>query len=176
MGSWASRNHEDALERGGGPYAVDYTGIPLNEEARLRALSYSATQLSMIDRQCGLWPQYYLVTGPNGRKISSETDPIDGSTISLKIAGWEDRAPMVIYMDGRPHPSKYAIHERGGFTTGTITAPTSLGAIASGTVVTLTWTPATTTVVTGYDVLRSTTSGTGRRTGRFLALRVGIVA
>jgi hypothetical protein len=25
---------------------------------------------------------------------------------------------MVIWMDGRPRPSKYAIHERGGFTTG----------------------------------------------------------
>jgi len=47
-GSWAARNHEDALERGGGPYAVDYTGIPVNDDARLRALSYSASQLSMI--------------------------------------------------------------------------------------------------------------------------------
>jgi len=117
-GSWAARNHEDALERGGGPYAVDYTGIPLNDDARLRALSYSASQLSMIERQCSLWAQYYLVTGPFGMKISNETDPIDGSTIAWKIGGWEDRAPMTIWMDGRPHPSKYAIHERGGFTTG----------------------------------------------------------
>jgi hypothetical protein len=117
-GSWAARNHEDALERGGGPYAVDYTGIPINDEARQRALSYSASQLSMIERQCSLWAQYYLVTGPFGMKISNETDPIDGSTIAWKIGGWEDRAPMMIWMDGRPHPSKYAIHERGGFTTG----------------------------------------------------------
>jgi hypothetical protein len=118
-GSWAARNHEDALERGGGPYAVDYTGIPINAEARLRALSYSASQLSMIERQCGLWPQFYLVTGPFGMKISNETDPIDGTTIAWKVGGWEDRAPLTIWMDGRPHPSKYALHERGGFTTGT---------------------------------------------------------
>jgi hypothetical protein len=118
-GSWAARNHEDALERGGGPYAVDYTGIPINDEARLRALSYSANQLSMIERQCGLWPQFYLVTGPFGMKIWNETDPIDGTTIAWKIGGWEDRAPLTIWMDGRPRPSKYAIHERGGFTTGT---------------------------------------------------------
>jgi hypothetical protein len=38
-GSWAARNHEDALERGGGPYAVDYTGIPINQEARASARS-----------------------------------------------------------------------------------------------------------------------------------------
>ena len=30
-GSWLALNHEDGLERLGGPYAVDYTGIPLNE-------------------------------------------------------------------------------------------------------------------------------------------------
>jgi hypothetical protein len=117
-GSWAARNHEDALERGGGPYAVDYTGIPINNEARLRALSYSANQLSLIERQCGLWPQVYLVTGPFGMKIWNETDPVDGSTIAWKVGGWEDRAPMTIWMDGRPRPSKYALHERGGFTTG----------------------------------------------------------
>src|ERR1700681_4153914 len=89
-GSWAARNHEDALERGGGPYAVDYTGIPIDDEGRQRALSYSASQLSMIERQCSLWAQYYLVTGPFGMKISNETDPIDGSTIAWKIGGWED--------------------------------------------------------------------------------------
>ena len=27
-GSWASINHEDALERGGGPYPDDWTGLP----------------------------------------------------------------------------------------------------------------------------------------------------
>ena len=50
-GSWAARNHEDGLERGGGPYAVDYTGLPINDEARAKALSYSADQLSMIEHQ-----------------------------------------------------------------------------------------------------------------------------
>src|SRR4051812_44146566 len=50
-GSWLSRNHEDALERGGGPYAVDYTGVPLSDEGRARALAYSADQMSMIERQ-----------------------------------------------------------------------------------------------------------------------------
>ena len=46
------------------------------------------------------------------------TDPVKGSAISYTIGGWEDRAPMTIWMDGRPHPSKYAEHTRGGFTTG----------------------------------------------------------
>src|SRR5829696_6056949 len=49
----------------------------------------------------------------------------------------------------------------GSFATGTIDAPTGLAASTSGTTVTLTWTPTSTTVATGYDVLRSTTSGSG---------------
>jgi hypothetical protein len=118
-GSWAARNHEDALERGGGPYAVDYTGLPLNDDGRAKALSYSASQLAMIERQCGLWPPTYLAIGPFGMKIWNETEPVNGTTISWKIGAWEDRATTTIWMDGRSHPSKNAPHERGGFTTGT---------------------------------------------------------
>lgn len=118
-GSWAARNHEDALERGAGPYAVDYTGLPINEDGRAKALSYSASQMFMIERQCGLWPPIYLVLGPFGMKIWNETDSVSGDTIAWKIGAWEDRAATTIWMDGRPHPSDNAVHERGGFTTGT---------------------------------------------------------
>jgi hypothetical protein len=118
-GSWAARNHEDAMERGAGPYAVDYTGLPINEDGRAKALSYSASQMFMIERQCGLWPPLYLVLGPFGMKIWNETDSVSGETVAWKIGACEDRAATTIWMDGRPHPSDNAVHERGGFTTGT---------------------------------------------------------
>jgi hypothetical protein len=114
-GSWAARNHE-FLSGDGLP--VDFTGIPLNEEGRTRALSYSESQLAMVERQCQGWPAFYLVQGPFGLKIWSETDPLKGNVISYTIGPWEDRAPLTIWMDGRPHPSKYAEHTRAGFTTG----------------------------------------------------------
>lgn len=114
-GSWAARNHE-ILSGDGLP--VDFTGIPLNEEGRIRALSYSESQLSMVERQCQGWPAFYFVQGPFGLKIWSETDPIKGNVISYTIGGWEDRAPLTIWMDGRPQPSQYALHTRAGFTTG----------------------------------------------------------
>jgi hypothetical protein len=114
-GSWAARNHE-VLTGDGLP--VDFTGIPLNEEGRIRALSYSESQLAMVERQCQGWPVFYFVQGPFGLKIWSETEPIKGSVISYTIGAWEDRAPLIIWMDGRPHPSKYAEHTRSGFTTG----------------------------------------------------------
>jgi hypothetical protein len=104
-GSWAARNHE-VLSGDGLP--VDFTGIPLNEEGRIRALSYSESQLSMVERQCQGWPAFYFVQGPFGLRIWAETDPLKGNVISYTIGGWEDRAPLTIWMDGRPHPSKYA--------------------------------------------------------------------
>ena len=118
-GSWAARNHEDSLERGPGPYAVDYTGLPINDDARDRVLSHSASQLGMIERQCGMYPPHYIALGPFGMKIWNETDPVTGETIAWKIGAWEDRAETTIWMDGRAHPSTNAPHERGGFTTGT---------------------------------------------------------
>ena len=114
-GSWAARNHEFLTGDG---LPVDFTGIPLNEEGRIRALSYSESQLSMVERQCQGWPAFYFVQGPFGLKIWSEIDPLKGSVISYTIGAWEDRAPLIIWMDGRPHPSKYAEHTRSGFTTG----------------------------------------------------------
>jgi hypothetical protein len=114
-GSWAARNHE-VLTGDGLP--VDFTGIPLNEEGRIRALSYSESQLAMVERQCQGWPAFYFVQGPFGLKIWSETDPLEGNVISYTIGAWEDRAPITIWMDGRPHPSGYAEHTRAGFTTG----------------------------------------------------------
>ena len=114
-GSWAARNHEVLAGDG---FPVDFTGIPLSEEGRTRSLSYSESQLAMVERQCQGWPPFYFVQGPFGLKIWSETNPLKGNVISYTIGAWEDRPQLTIWMDGRPHPSKYAEHTRAGFTTG----------------------------------------------------------
>jgi hypothetical protein len=119
-GTWAARNYGDALSNQPGPepMPVDYLGIPFNEYGLARALSYSYSQFSMPDRACAFYPSTYLVIGPFGLKIWNETEPRNGSTIAWVIGGWEDLARITIWMDGRPHPSKTALHEMSGFTTG----------------------------------------------------------
>ena len=117
-GSWAARNHEDALERGPGPYAVDYTGLPLNDEGRARALSYSASQLGVIERQCGMWPAVLPGDGPvrhedleRDRAGQRHDDRLDDRRVGRP--GADDD------LDGRASaPSALAPHMRGGFTTG----------------------------------------------------------
>ena len=117
-GNWATRQHQDWQDRNPGPEAVNYLGLPINEEARARALSYTASQLSLPERQCLFYPPQYIVLGPQSFKMWSETDPVSGKTIAWKISAAGDRTILTIWMDGRPHPPENAPHPYGGFTTG----------------------------------------------------------
>src|SRR6185503_16815070 len=46
-GQWQALNQQDAMNRGPGPDLGDYTGLPINDEARSVALSYTAAILGM---------------------------------------------------------------------------------------------------------------------------------
>jgi hypothetical protein len=116
-GTWVGINNQDTTDRGGGPRAVDYTGVPLNDEGRAKALSYSPSMYGQIERQCVHYNPVYSVIGPFAFSIQNEYDG-DGNTIAILIGSWVDKAPMTIWMDGRPHPSKNARLPIGGFTTG----------------------------------------------------------
>ena len=117
-GNWAARHHQDWQDRGPGPDVVDYLGLPLNAEGRSKALSYSASALSLPERQCLYYSPPYLVIGPFPIKMWEEGDPVTGNTLVWKIGGIVDRAVLTIWMDGRPHPPEYAPHSFSGFTTG----------------------------------------------------------
>jgi hypothetical protein len=118
-GQWAALNQNDNLARGPGPDLADYTGIPLNDEARAVALSYNSAVLSMTERGCTDYTEDYITFAPHNIMIERENDPVSGEVIAWKIsAGGSDRAPLPIWMDGRPHPSADAPHSFSGFTTG----------------------------------------------------------
>ena len=117
-GGWADRLHEDWIDRLHGPYPVDFTGIPFNEDGRARGLSYSSSLMSMPERQCMQYPADYVVVGFQPIQIWSEDEPVTGRLISWNISGAGDRDPLTIWMDGRPHPSPNALHTFSGFSTG----------------------------------------------------------
>jgi len=114
-GVWAARNHED-LE---GMLPGDYTGLPINDEARTRADAWLLSYQAMPERQCIMYTSHYVVRGPQSLQISSEIDPISGRVVAWKMTGTIDRTPRTIWMDGRPHPSPDARHTASGFSTGT---------------------------------------------------------
>src|SRR5213593_2646702 len=77
-GHWAARPHEDWEERGPGPEIVDYLGLPINDDARARALTYSTSLLSLPERQCLYYAPHYNAIGPFGLEIWADTDPNTG--------------------------------------------------------------------------------------------------
>ena len=118
-GTWANRLHEDWVERAPGPHIGDYTGLPINDEARAMADAYQVSMQNMPERQCILYTSQYIVMGPQNLRIEQELDPISGARGRAgSMSGTVDRPPHTIWMDGRPHPSTNAPHTPGGFTTG----------------------------------------------------------
>ena len=49
-GNWDARNYQDWQERSAGPDVVDYLGLPINAEAREKALAYSASVMFLPER------------------------------------------------------------------------------------------------------------------------------
>jgi hypothetical protein len=128
-GSYAPRLHEDYMERGPGSDLGDYSGVPLSDDGRAKALLYTSNQPSTLERQCLAQSIGVFQYRPRGIKIYPKMDDAD-HLIAWIIGGDNLRGEMTIWMDGRPHPSPNAQHTEGGFTTGkwegdTLTAKTT---------------------------------------------------
>ncbi len=95
-GTWANRIHEDWVERAPGPHIGDYTGLPINDEARAVADTYQVSMQNMPERQCILYTSQYIVMGPQNLRIEQELDPVSGGVRAFRLSG----TPMIISADG----------------------------------------------------------------------------
>jgi hypothetical protein len=126
-GTWQRVGQND---NGASREPVDLLGMPFSPDGRAKALSYDIAALSATERQCQMYPPIYALVGPFPLQFVMVPDPVTQKLLAWKILGWGDRDETVIWMDGRPHPSKNAPHSHGGFTTGawegdTLTAVTT---------------------------------------------------
>jgi len=118
-GQWSGMYHEDELERTDpGPPPGDYTGFPLNEAGRMRADSWDGDLVSVLEHQSIPHPAPYSMRGPANLSIHALTDPATERLLAYVIEGTFGGATRTIWMDGRPHPGKYAPLTWGGFSTG----------------------------------------------------------
>lgn len=117
-GEWAALYHEDQPHRIPGPDLGDYTGIPLNDAARLKADSWDASILTLREHQAKPHPSTYSLRGPANIRIRKEVDPITHETVAYELFGTFGQATRMIWLDGRPHPSAHAAHTWAGFSTG----------------------------------------------------------
>jgi hypothetical protein len=124
-GAYSSRMYEDYIERGPGEFMGNFTGMPLSDDGRAKALLYTSNQPSTMAQSAGVF-QYR----PRGIQMIKELDASKTEVVAWIISGDNLRGEIRIWMDGRPHPSPNAQHTEGGFTTGkwegdTLTAHTT---------------------------------------------------
>ena len=116
-GVWTVAYHEDWIEVGTGPAVGDFTGLPLNDAARQRALSWHPSVMAIPERQCLPTPLDYGIFWTDFR-IWHEYDPVTQDLVAYRIRKEWGGGEQTIYMDGREHPSEYAPHTWQGFSTG----------------------------------------------------------
>ena len=119
-GHWAPLFHEDHPERLPGPELGDYLGIPLNEAGRLRADSYDADRMSVVQEyQCRPHAGDYMMRGLANMRVDADPRSGDAAASTAYHLRMEfQEMERTIYLDGRPHPSANAPHTWSGFSDG----------------------------------------------------------
>ena len=65
-GSYQNMMFEDYIEHGPGEFLGNFTGMPLSDEGRAKALLYTSNVPSMYERNVSRSPSPYFCTGPVG--------------------------------------------------------------------------------------------------------------
>jgi hypothetical protein len=121
-GLWSSTlgNREEVVLRSDpGVESFEYVGIPLNEAARLHADTWVPGMHSLIEWQARPHPATYSIRAPRpDMRIAPVIDPETQQPIGYTMENMFGRADRIVWVDGRPHPSKYAQHLWQGFSTG----------------------------------------------------------
>lgn len=118
-GTWRWINHEDERDRNPGAFPGDYRGLPLNDAARMRADTYDEEINSTSSLlQCRPRTPGYQPKGLDPMRIDKVTDPLTRQLVAYRISYEKTPGERVIWLDGRPAPSPYALHSWDGFSTG----------------------------------------------------------
>jgi len=120
-GTWRWIHHEDAYEMGQGPGADpgQYSGLPLNDAARMRADTYSEEWVSTSPLlQCRPRSVTYQPFGLDPMRIDQYVDPANRDLLAYRVSYEKTPGERMIWLDGRPRPSAYAKHSWEGFSVG----------------------------------------------------------
>src|SRR5438094_1871665 len=117
-GSYRWLNHQDSTLFTAAGDIADWGGIPLNDAARLYALSWPASRQTVKQQQCMGYVPPYTWMSPGNHRLWEERDPFTQRLVAIHYWGQIAQVDRTIYMDGRPHPPAYAPHTFAGFSTG----------------------------------------------------------
>ena len=117
-GEWTGRYHEDQPDRVPGEEPGDFSGIPLNDAARMFGDSYDVGRHSVLEEQCAPYTMPYMFFGPNQFRIWQLVQPDTQELVAIEMHLGTYQQRRTIWLDGRPHPPEYAPHTFMGFSTG----------------------------------------------------------
>ena len=118
VGEWTGRYHEDQPDRVPGEEPGDFSGVPLNEAARLFGDSWDVARHSVLEHQCAPYTLPYMFFGPNQFRIWQEHSQDTQELVAIRMHLGTYQQERTIWMDGRAHPPEYAPHTYMGFSTG----------------------------------------------------------
>src|SRR6516165_7112183 len=108
-GEWSPLYHEDAPERLPGPELGDYTELPINAAARMRADSWDADRISVVEQyQCRPHGSDYSMRGLGNLRVWREIDQTTQKPVAVHTHRRAWHSARTICLDGRPHPPEYA--------------------------------------------------------------------
>ncbi len=116
VGDWNGLVHEDPTRNQ--PIIGDYPGLPVTPQALAHGDAWDESRLSAIERQCVPNGAAWAFRGPAQIRIWEEKDPTTQDVVAIKTFIATFSQTRTIWMDGRPHPGKYAAHTWQGFSTG----------------------------------------------------------
>lgn len=100
------------------PYIGDYTGLPINDAARLRADTWTAEKWAQEEHECEPHPADYGLRAPGGIRIWPELNPLTHEITTWHLTMFWMSAQRTIYMDNHPRPSESSAYTWEGFSTG----------------------------------------------------------
>ena len=114
-GTWSQ---PPAVDNTTDPAIGDYTGLPINDAARLRADSWTAGRWEQFEHECEPHPADYAFRSPGGIRVWPEINPLSQEVTAWHIELYWMNMQRTIYMDGRQPPPPYAPFTWEGFSTG----------------------------------------------------------
>src|SRR5687768_1526355 len=118
VGEWNGRYHEDQPDRVPGEEPGDFSGLPINEAARMFGDSWDVARHSVIEHQCAPYTLPYMFFGPNQFRIWEEKHPDTQELLAIQMYLGTYQQRRTIWMDGRAHPPEYMPHTFMGHSTG----------------------------------------------------------
>ena len=117
-GEWAGRYHEDQPDRVPGEEPGDFSGLPINDAARMFGDAWDVARHSVLEHQCAPYTLPYMFFGPNQFRIWNDDNPDTQELVAIQMYMGTYQQRRTIWMDGRRHPPEYAPHTYMGFSTG----------------------------------------------------------